>query len=51
MLFQEFGEVVGRRMAIADLAHARRLAAKMHAGVIEPVGENQRLGAEYALVE
>ena len=38
-------------MAIADFAHAGGGAAEMHAGVIEPVGEDERLGAEHAPVE
>ena len=38
-------------MAVADLPHAGRLAAEMHAGVIETVGKDERLGAEHAPVE
>ena len=41
----------GVAMAVADLAHARRGAAEMDARVIEPVGEDERLGAEHAPVE
>ncbi len=38
-------------MTVADLPRARRLAAEMHACVIEAVGEDERFGAEHASVE
>ncbi|ODS01513.1 hypothetical protein AUC69_06605 [Methyloceanibacter superfactus] len=50
-LSQKLGEVIGVPVAVTLLAHARRLAAEMHAGVVEAVGENQRLGAEHGAIE
>ena len=38
-------------MAKTDLARAGRGAAEMDARVIEPIGENERLGAEHATVK
>ena len=38
-------------MPVAELPHAGGLAAEMHACVIEPVGEDERLGTEHGLVE
>ena len=51
ILTQKLGEVGGVAMAVAELPHAGRLAAEMHARMIEPVGEDERLGAEHGLVE
>ena len=51
ILTQKRAEMGGVAMAIADLARAGRGAAEMDARVIEPVGENERLGAEHAPVE
>ena len=51
ILSHKLGEMSGVAMPVSDLMHVRRLAAKMHAGVIETVGEDQRLGPEYALIK
>src|SRR5262245_47162851 len=48
---QKLAEMVGVAMTIAELAHASRLAAEMHACVIEAVGEDKRIGAEHVAVE
>ncbi len=45
ILIQKLAEMGCVAMAVADLPHAGRLAAEMHAGVIETVGKNERLGA------
>ena len=41
----------GIAVPVADLADAGRLAAEMHARVIEAVGEDKRLGAEHGPVK
>ena len=51
ILTQKLAEMAGVAMTVADLPHPRRLAAEMHARVIEAVGEDERLGAEHASVE
>ena len=51
ILSQKLGEMGGVAMPVAELAHASRLAAEMHAGVVEAVGEDERLGAEHGPVE
>ena len=38
--------MIGIAMAVADLADAGSRATEVHAGVIEPIGENKRLGAQ-----
>ena len=51
ILTQKLGEMGGVAMPVAELPHAGGLAAEMHARVIEPVGEDERLGTEHGLVE
>src|SRR5512143_406778 len=51
MLTQKLAEMAGIAMPVADLANAGRLAAEMHAGVVEAVGEDKRLGAEHSPVK
>ena len=51
ILTQKLSEMGGVAMPVAELPHAGGLAAEMHARVIEPVGEDERLGAEHGLVE
>ena len=51
ILSQKLAEMSGVAMAVAELPHPRRLAAEMHAGVIEAIGEHQRLVAEHGAVE
>ena len=51
ILTQKLAEMGGVAMPVADLPHPRRLTAEMHAGVIEAVGEDERLGAEHVAVE
>ena len=51
MLGEKGAEMACVAMAVADLPRTRRLAAEMHAGVIEAVGEDERLGAKHASIE
>ena len=50
ILIQKRTEMGGVAMAVAGLARAGRGAAEMDARVIEPVGEDEWLGAEHAPV-
>ena len=38
-------------MTVTMLAHASSLASEMHAGMVQPVRKNQRLGSQHLLVE
>ena len=51
ILTQKLREMRGVAMTVAELPHASGLTAEMHARVIEPVGEDERLGTEHCLVE
>ena len=51
ILTQKLAEMDGVAMTVADLPHASGLTAEMHARVIEPIGEYERLGAEHGPVE
>ena len=51
ILIQKLREMGGVGMAVAELPRAGGLAAEMHARVIEPVGEDERLVTQHRLVE
>jgi hypothetical protein len=51
ILSQKLGEMAGVAVPVSDLTNAGRLAAEMHAGVVQAVGEDERFGAEHASIE
>ena len=51
ILIQKLSEMGGVAMTVAELPHAGGLTAEMHARMIEPVGEDERLGTEHCFVE
>ncbi len=51
MIGEKRGEMACVAMPVAELAHARGLAAEMHARVVEAVGEDERLGAKRGAIE
>ena len=48
---QQVGQVVQVQVAVALLAGAGQAAALVHAGVVEPVGEDQGLGSQGLAVQ
>ena len=51
ILTQKLAEMRGIAVPVTDLPRPGRLTAEMHAGVIEPVGEDKRFRTEHAPVE
>ncbi len=51
MLGEKGAEMACVAMTVADLPRPSGVAAEMHAGVVEAVGEDERLGAKHAAIE